>query len=233
MEPILRVNIPLIIIHLLYQAYGINLLSMNTDKEMMRCSKCNIQMDHNGRHALNCKCGKGIIWRHDEVNKCIANLISEHTQNYQWEPKKLDEQNDQRPDIIVHDELMKIKDKMVSFYMDTMITDIYNKENLRYVNSNKFHIFNAGKLAEKVKIDLYLDRFNELKDKNYIFIPTIIESHGGLNKGLRNVINLFLKRIAKEKNKDESIMIHNFYIKFSIFYQKLKYQSIWNHYRIL
>ena len=199
----------------------------------MRCSKCNIRMDYYGKHALNCKSGKGITWRHDQVNKYITNLIEEQTQNYEWEPKKLDQHSQQRPDIIVHDELLKDGDKMVPFYMDTMITDIYNKENIRNIEMDDFGIFNAGKLGEKLKIDHYLDRFTHLRDNNYMFIPTIMESHGGINSGLRKILNLFIKRIAKDKNKEVSVMLHNFYIKFSIFYQKLKYQSIWNHYRII
>ena len=114
-----------------------------------------------------------------------------------------------------------------------MITNIYNKINMLQVKSDNFKVFNAGKLAEQKKLDDYLDKFQDLRQNGYIFIPTIVESHGGLSKGIRKICNTFLRRIAKDKNKEFSVLVHNYYIRFSIFYQKLKYQSLWNHYRIL
>ena len=53
----------------------------------------------------------------------------------------------------------------------------------------------------------------------------IIES-SGIIKGLRFIINTMLKGIAKKKNKQFPILAHNYYIEFSIFYQKLRYNPL-------
>ena len=60
-----------------------------------------------------------------------------------------------------------------------MITDIYNVNNIREIESGNFRAFNAGKSAEKYKLDEDVNRFMDLKQKGYRFIPTIIESSGG------------------------------------------------------
>ena len=78
-----------------------------------------------------------------------------------------------------------------------------------------------------------VDRFNDWKNKGYRFIPTIMESSGGISKGLRHVINTFLRKKAKKENKDFGLLAHNYYIYFSIFYQKLRYESLWDHHKIL
>ena len=166
-------------------------------------------MDTKGKHALNCRSGKGPTYRHDKVNEIIPNLIEERTMNYYLEPRRLDGNNEQRPDIIIHDEFKQKDSKYTTFYIDTMITDIYKKINVTQINNGDFGIFNAGKNAEKYKLDLHLDRFNDLKEKGYRFIPTIMESTGGINKGLRFVINTMLRGLAAKKNKDFSIMVHN------------------------
>ena len=104
---------------------------------------------------------------------------------------------------------------------------------MQQIENGEFSIFNAGKNAENYKLNLYLNRFNDLKEKGFIFIPTIIESTGGINSGLRRLINFFLEKKAESKQKDYTVIAHNYYIEFSIFYQKLKYESLWDHYKII
>ena len=213
--------------------YGINIISPYIQQDLLNCSKCGITMDVKGRHPLICKMGKNSTWRHDEVNKFICKLIREETTNYQYEPTRLDSTTRERPDIIVHEEFEQMDKKFARFYVDTMITDIYNNNNIRQINSGNFRVFNAGKAAEKYKLDEDVNRFVDLKQKGYRFIPTIMESSGGISKGLRHVINIFLRRKADRENKNFGVVAHNFYIYFSLFYQKLRYASIWDHHKIL
>ena len=213
--------------------FGIDIVSPYMKQDLLNCAKCGIVMDSKGRHPLNCKMGKNPTWRHDEVNKFLCKLIREETINYQYEPVKLDARTRERPDIIVHDEFEQLDKKFARFYVDTMITDIYNVQNIQQIESGNFRVFNAGKLAEKYKMDEDINRFIDLKQKGYKFIPTIMESSGGISKGLRHVMNLFLRRKADRKQKNFGIMAHNFYIYFLIFYQKLRYASLWDHHKIL
>ena len=129
-------------------------------------------------NMMKCKSGKGTTWRHDRMNEFIGELIGEITTNYKVEPVSLDNDNKQRPDIIIHDDIEYKKNKHSPVFIDTMITNIYTQNNLDQINSNNFSIFNAGKLAEKHKRDLYLNRFQDLKNKFYKFIPFIMEITG-------------------------------------------------------
>ena len=210
-----------------------NVIPKNIKDELLICSRCGDIMDIYGKHALICKGGKGSTWRHNEINKFIVKLIGEITQNYYLEPNKLDDNNANRPDIIMHDHVEYDQKKYAPVYLDTMITDINNIQNKQQIERGEFNIFNAGKIAEKYKLDLYLNRFDDLKEKGYIFIPTIIESTGGINSGLRRIINFFLEKKSKSLQREFSIVAHNYYIEFSIFYQKLKYESLWDHYKLL
>ena len=213
--------------------FGVNIVPNISDEEILKCSKCGYKMDIYGKHAMNCKLGKGPTWRHDKINEFIGKLIGEITTNYYVEPTSLDRDSQQRPDIIIHDEIEYDKNKHAPCYIDTMITDIYKQKNMDQINVNNFSIFNAGKLAEKDKRDLYIDRFHDLKEKGYIFIPFIMESTGGIGSDMRKVINYYLKKKANIKNRDFSVIVHNYYIQFSIYYQKLRYETLWNHYRLL
>ena len=190
-------------------------------------------MDIYGIHALICKGGKGTTWRHNEMNKFIIKLIGDITQNYYLEPNKLDDDNATRPDIIIHDHVEYDEKKYAPIFLDTMITDINSIRSKQQIESGNFKIFNAGLLAEKYKYDLYLNRFNDLKEKGYVFIPTIIESTGGINTGLRRIINFFLKKKAKLMNKEFGVLAHNYYIELSLYYQKLRYETLWDHYKLL
>ena len=49
-----------------------------------------------------------------------------------------------------------------------------------------------------------------------------MESHSGMNEGLRLMCTTLLKYIAKSKNGDISVYSHNFHVRMSIFYQKQK-----------
>ena len=213
--------------------YGMNVVPKNMNEKLLTCSRCGDKMDIYGIHALNCKSGKGATWRHNEMNKFITKLIGEITQNYHLEPCKLQNENALRPDIIIYDQIEYEPKKYAPIYIDTMITDIYNKKNMQQIENGEFSIFNAGKNAENYKLGLYLNRFNDLKEKGFIFIPTIIESTGGINSGLRRLINFFLEKKAESKQKDYTVIAHNYYIEFAIFYQKLKYESLWDHYKII
>ena len=85
-----------------------------------------------------------------------------------------------------------------------------------------------AKNAENAKNNAYIDRFIDLQSKGYTFIPVGIESSGGISKNLRHIIKIYLKQEAKLKNKELSILCHNFYIRFSIFIQKLRFNAIWS-----
>ena len=114
-----------------------------------------------------------------------------------------------------------------------MITDVNTKKNVEQINGNQFTMFNAGKLAKEYKQRLYMDRYPELIKKGYVFIPGIFESSGGINSELRNVLNYFIYKKAKMNKKEFGVMAHNYYIELSIFYQRLRYESLWDHYKLL
>ena len=113
-------------------------------------------------------------------------------------------------------------------YMDSRIANIFGKDNLEAIEADNIKIFNAGRNAEIVKLRDYSDKFMELQDLNYIFIPVGIEINGGISKNLRHILSLYIGKETELKNKDYGIMIHNFYIKLSIFIQKLRFNSIWS-----
>ena len=54
-------------------------------------------------------------------------------------------------------------------YYDLKITNIYNKRNKNEIINGNIHLFNAGKMAEKDKLDLYVNRFIDLNNNNYFF----------------------------------------------------------------
>ena len=109
-----------------------------------------------------------------------------------------------------------------------MITNINNKQNKNDIMNGNIQLFNAGKLAEKYKLDIYADKFSDLNNKNYRFLPIIMENMGGLNSNLRILINNILRKSSKN-NSDLAINTRNFYIAFSTFYKKLKYKQIYSH----
>ena len=174
--------------------YGLNVVPRNVDDNLLICSKCGVKMDIYGCHALECVMGKGPTWRHNEMNKYMVKLIGEITSNYKLEPPKLDSDSKQRPDIIIHDQIEYKKGKFAPIYIDTMITDVCTMENVNEVNNNEFTIFNAGRLAKKHKERLYMNRYPELIEKGYKFVPAIFESSGGINVELRNILNYFLQK---------------------------------------
>ena len=118
--------------------FGKDIISRNVKNEELKCIKCGMINDYKGNHAFNCISGKyNHTWWHDQINKEICKLLDEYTTNYKLEPRKLDNNNEQRPDIIVHDQ-MKMKDgKYYKCYYDTMITNIYNDKNIKDIQEIK------------------------------------------------------------------------------------------------
>ena len=80
---------------------------------------------------------------------------------------------------------------------------------------------------------LYMNRYPELIEKGYKFVPAIFESSGGINVELRNILNYFLQKKSQATDRDFGVLCHNYYIELSIFYQKLRYESLWDHYKLL
>ena len=99
------------------------------------------------------------------------------------------------------------------------------KENIaKFNNNDNIKLFCAGMISEK-------NKFNNLKEKSYVFIPFVLESHGGTLRKLKNVFNYISKLKGSRTNKDVNIIKNNFYIKLSIYIKKLIIQSIIkNHY---
>ena len=208
--------------------FGKNIIPINSDQER-KCIKCNQKMDENGIHTELCKVGAyGLIYRHDGINKYIFNYINQFTNNIEWEPRKLDDTNRERPDIIIRDKIKMKNGGYNQCYLDTRITNIYTKENLESIENGDIKIFNAGLNAEAIKIRDYADKFENLQKLNYQFIPVGIEINGGISKNLRYILNLYIENESRIKNKDLGILVHNFYIKVSLFIQKMRFNSIWS-----
>ena len=208
--------------------YGIDIISRNMKDEDLKCTKCDIINDYKGNHAYNCKNGTyNRTWRHDQINNELSKLIEEYTMNYKLEPRKMDD-TEERPDIIINDQMKMIDDKYSKCYYDTMITSIYNKNNMKDVENNNFKIFNAGLAAEKYKFNKYLGKFDNYNDNGYRFYPLIMESTGGINKYMRHLINQII-RYKSISIKDFAIKIKNYYIQFSIKWIKIRYKSLYSH----
>ena len=211
--------------------YGKSIIPSDLKEEDKQCTKCDYKYD-DGLHAELCKSGKyNNTWIHNEINKFLVKKIQDITNNVDYEPKRLDEEKRQRPDIIIHDKWQQQNGKYAATYYDLMITNIYNQQNTNDIYQDKIQIFNAGKHAESQKLDKYIDRFDNLNKKNYRFLPIIMENMGGLNLNLRLLIN----NILRKKSIDQSelaINSRNFYIEFSIFFKKLKYKQLYSHLNI-
>ena len=212
--------------------FGVRISPFFKNDEDEKCTKCNNDIDLNGVHALICKYGNnGSIYRHNEINKFLCKLIDKHTRNYIYEPKKIDDDTLERPDIVVHDKFKMLNGKYCKFYVDTMITSIYNKRNVDDLLLNNFGYFNAGKYAEEKERRDYMDKFQNLQESDYYFIPAILESSGGINKELRFLINNLIKELyPREKH---GVMIHNYYIELSIKLKKLIYDTLYDHYSLI
>jgi hypothetical protein len=167
---------------LIRRHFGVEIIDGLKKTGIRKCRKCNEELDEYGDHALRCKIGKGPIYRHDMVNKFLYNNIQQETRNIKIEPRNTNVENEERPDLIIWDEIEYADGKYSKIFVDTMITDIYKKQNVQMIKQRKFKIFNAGKLAEKVKKELYSNKFNDLKQNGYKFIPSIFESYGGIGK---------------------------------------------------
>ncbi len=66
----------------------------------------------------------------------------------------------------------------------------------------------------------------------YKFTTLSIESFGGICKRLKFIINKSIKKKAEDRrkeNKNTSIYINNFWIKWSVFYNKLLCERIYDH----
>ena len=187
-----------------------------------------IIFDNYGIHTELCKDGAYGQYRHDGINKYVYDYINQFTDNIEWEPRNMDDLNRDRPDIIIHDKIKMQNGKFQQCYLDSRIANIYSKDNIDLIGNGNIKIFNAGLNAESIKIRDYTDKFMNLQNLDYQFIPVGIEINGGISRNLRHVLGLYIDKEARMKNKDYSILVHNFYIKFSIFIQKLRFNSIWS-----
>ena len=205
-----------------------DIISRNIEGENLKCTKCDILNDYKGNHPYDCKSGRyNRTWRHDQINLELCKLIENYTMNYKLEPRKMDD-NEERPDIIINDQMKMIDDKYSKCYYDTMITSIYNKNNMRDIENGQFKIFNAGLYAEKHKFQKYIGRFDNYNNNGYRFYPLIMENAGSINKYMRHLINEIIRN-KSVSIKDFAVKIKNYYIEFSIKWIRIKYKSIYSH----
>ena len=216
--------------------YGQKLVNNSNSNDIVRCKRCNIQVDDLAIHFLQCKKGKNSKWRHDTFNKKLFELLNEEIKNVQLEVRPPDQQTRQLPDIIIHDHVM-IKDnhsiKSCKVYLDTIIYDIFRKEHKISIEKGNYKIFSAGSLGEKEKISDYENKFANLRSKGYIFKPIGLESFGGFSKILKQIINIALASRAERTGKNIDILRNNYYVKMSMFFKKMLLESLYDHVDIL
>ncbi len=82
---------------------------------------------------------------------------------------------------------------------------------------------------------LYEDgRCSEYFDNGCGFLGNAFERGGGVNRPLQNMINGMINKIAKDKGqkKISSILINNFWIRFSVMFQRNIVKQITDHYPV-
>ncbi len=118
--------------------------------------------------------------------------------------------------------------------IDTEIANIFNKRNMDSIAKGKCAIFNAGLNAEKHNNGLYAsNRCSQLIEMGYEFRANPMEIFGGISRFFQKLINDWLKLRAgkKEVTRDKlAIMKHNFWIRFSVFFNRLMFYRIRDHY---
>ena len=223
--------------------FGITLFDVDINvEEERKCKHCGEISDGLGLHAFMCRHGKSHIYAHDAMNRIIYNLLKSEILNCRLEKRPIDNNKKRdKPDIIIDDNISLVinkKCKNAKFYLDTIIYDIYRDKHFELfekadANGGKgISIFSAGKLGEKEKYLNYKNKFEDLRNKNYIFVPICIESMGGISKNLKKIINYIITVKAVKSGKDKNILLNNYYVTLSMNFKKIMLIRLYDHLNI-
>ncbi len=201
--------------------------------EGARCPKCNKMVDNINEHVLRCNNGFNSGSIHDAVTEYYSDFINEIYGGVVLEPRVENaDGSKKRPDAVMHNRIKWMNGEMERMIFDTTTSDIYSKGNLDMIKKGENKIFCAGDIGIKRKETLYADtRCSELMNMGYIFTPIVVEALGGVCKVFRYIINeaIKFKAFEQEKKHKISVWINNWWIKFSVFYNKLLYKRIIQH----
>ncbi len=140
-----------------------------------------------------------------------------------------EKQSNIKPDIWVHEKIEYEKHKISKLILDTVVTNIFCKKNLKNIENENISFFMAGKIGENNKNNLYKNKFNDYYEAGYKFKALALEILGGVNKNIRGIINTICKVKAKRLNKDPNILINNTYILMSLIFKKFLIETLKNH----
>ncbi len=107
--------------------------------------------------------------------------------------------------------------------IDTIVKDIFGNKYIKKMETDGLKIFEIGNDGMREKELLYEDgRCSDMLDNGAGFLGNSIESGGGVNRKFQNMCNAMIKKKAGDEGKAKiaSLLINNFWIRFSVMFQK-------------
>ncbi len=152
------------------------------------CLCCNIILDEHGDHAVLCKNGIGIIYKHDLIVSTFSNILKDAKIKHTIEERNLFNNNYMKPaDILA--QYLYTNTPLTA--LDIGITSVCKKSTLTNCSEKKLFAANNFYSHKNNKYNKYLKN-NKINANNIDYQPIILEDYGGYHK---NTIKL-IKKIA-------------------------------------
>ena len=203
-------------------------LSIKTNVLHQCCMECCGKLDKHGDHAVVCKYGTGVIYRHDLIVLGISHLLKQSNIKHVIELRHLFKNNNMKPaDIYIEN----WTDSGGSAAIDIGITSVTRDTIL---DESESKLLSAANDFYKAKINKYKKYVsdNNINTHGLTYQPMIIEDYGGFHKESVKFIKKLGELRAANLNIDKGQSIHYCFTYISSKLFKANAIALLNHYSI-